>query len=88
MKLEIDFGKFIIKPIMATFMMAICSYYVFENLKNITTQSVTTIISLITAVIIYLISLIALRILTKEEFYMLPAGEKIYKTLNRLGFSK
>lgn len=88
MKLKIDFGKFIIKPIIATLMMAICSYYIFDVLKNITTQGISTVIALISAIIIYLISIIALRILSKEEIYMLPAGEKIYKTLKRLGLSK
>ena len=88
MKLELDFGKFVIKPIIATFMMLICSYYVYNILTNLLPQSFATLISIGIAVIIYLIAIIVLHILSKEEIYMLPAGEKIYKALSRAGLSK
>ena len=67
--LQLDFGKFIIKPILATIIMVICSYTVYNICINITTQSLTTVISIGSGVIIYGISVILLGILTKEEIY-------------------
>lgn len=88
MNLNLNIGKFVIKPILATIMMSICSYYLYTVLYGITTQSLATIISIGIAVIIYLIAVIVLQVLTKEEIYMLPKGEKIYKGLVKLGLSK
>lgn len=88
MKLELDFGKFVIKPIIATIMMAICSYYVYNLISQLIIERLATIISIGIAVIIYLISIITLQVLSKEEIYMIPRGEKIQKVLKRLGLSK
>lgn len=88
MKLELDFGKFVIKPIIATIMMAICSYYVYNLISQLIIERLATIISIGIAVIIYLISIIILQVLSKEEIYMIPGGEKIQKVLKRLGLSK
>lgn len=88
MKLNLDFGKFVIKPIIATAMMVICSYYLYIVLLRITVESLATVIAIGFAVIIYIIALIVLQVLTKEEIYMLPKGEKIYKALVKLNLMK
>ena len=88
MKLNLDIGKFVIKPILATIMMSICSYYLYTVLIKITTGSLATLISIGIAIIIYTIAIIVLQVLTKEEIYMLPKGEKIYKVLVKLRLSK
>ena len=43
-----------------------------------------TIISILCAVIIYIASVVALKIYNKEDIYMLPKGDKIYKILEKL----
>ena len=43
-----------------------------------------TIISIIFAIIIYLISVIALKIYDKEDILMLPKGTKIYNLLEKM----
>lgn len=48
-------------------------------------EKIVTIISLIFAVIIYAISVIALKIFTKEELLMIPYGSKICKMLEKFG---
>lgn len=48
-------------------------------------RSIVTIIAILFAVILYLISVIVLKIFTKEELAMIPFGTKIYKILERLG---
>ena len=47
-----------------------------------------TIISLLFAVGIYVISVIALKIFTREEMLMIPYGGKLCKILERLGIYK
>lgn len=88
MKLNLKFSKFIFKPIIATIMMSICSWFVYINLQGIIAERMATMIALIVAVIIYVLALIVLRIFTKEEIYMIPYGTKIYRLLVKLKIYK
>jgi len=89
MKLDLNFSKFILKPIVATSAMAICSYglYVWfiNNIVNegITTEKVATILAILVAVIIYVVAVAILKIFTKDEIESLPMGNKIYKILQK-----
>ena len=47
-----------------------------------------TIIAILVAIIIYIISVVALKIFTKEEIFMIPYGQKLYKILEKLGIYK
>ena len=76
------------KPVIATIMMAICSYAVYLLLADIIAERMATLIALFMAVIIYALALAVLRILTKEDIYMLPHGQKVYKILCKLGLYK
>ena len=84
-KLELKLGNFLIKPLIATIIMAVCSLFIYNVLSGIIYSSLATIIAIICAVIIYAIAVVALKILSKEEFYMIPYGQKIYKILKKLG---
>ena len=83
-KLNLTFSKFIIKPILAVSIMGICSYFSYIALTGIISAKMATIVSIIIACIIYVLAVIALKILTKEEIEMLPGGQKIYKVLEKL----
>ena len=87
-KLELPFSKFILKPIIATIIMAICSYFAFMVLNGIMAEKMATILAMIFAVIIYAIAIVALKIFTKEEIYMIPYGNKIYGVLEKIGAYK
>lgn len=97
-KINFSFSKCIIKPIIATIIMAVCSWFVYGKLCSVipstiiiiglNSQRIATIISLIIAVVIYAICVIILKIFTKEEVYMLPYGENIYKIFVKLRFYK
>lgn len=85
-KLDLTIGKFIIKPILATTIMGICSYFLYSQLiSGIIIGKWATILSILFAIVIYLLAVIALKILSKEEIYMIPFGKKIYKVLEKLG---
>ena len=87
-RLKLGFSKFIVKPVLATIMMGICSYAIYFVLTGILPGKLVTIIALCVAVIIYVLALIALKIFTKEEIFMIPYGQKIYAVLTKLGLYK
>lgn len=83
-KLDLNVSKFVIKPVLATFIMAICSYALFLILSNIISERLATLIAIAFATLIYVISIIVLKVFTKEEIHMIPYGQKIYKVLEKL----
>lgn len=88
MKLDLNFSKFIAKPFLATLAMGICSYAVYFILNGIIAEKLATIIAILFAVVIYAISVIVLKIFTKEEIFMIPYGQKLYKILEKFGIYK
>ena len=83
-KLNLTFSKFVLKPILATIIMGICSYFVYSTLRGIIVERLATIIAIIIAVIIYGLAVIALKIFTKDELKMMPLGDKITQILGKL----
>ena len=83
-KLDLTFSKFIIKPIIAVIIMAICSYASYMILSSIIAIKLATILSIVIAVVIYILTIIVLKVLTKAEIEMLPGGSNIYKVLAKL----
>ena len=72
-----------LKPAIATAIMGICSYTLFLLLNGINLGNKATIISILFAVVVYLAAVVALKIYNKEDIYMLPRGDKIYKILEK-----
>ena len=84
-KLKINKKDYIIKPIIAAIMMSICSIFIYKSLICMISEKLSTIISLIFAVIIYVILVFLLKIFSKDNIFMIPYGEKIYKILVSIG---
>ena len=82
-KLDLPLGKFVIKPAIATGIMSVCSYTLCVILKGIIPGNTATLIAMAFAVIVYIAAVLALKIYNREEIYMLPKGEKIYKFLEK-----
>ena len=82
--MKLPASKFVIKPILATVIMAICSYFVYSALSGIIAEKLATILAIGVAVIIYGLAVVALKVFTKEEVQMMPAGDKISKVLTKL----
>ena len=87
-KLNLKFSKIVIKPIIACAMMAIVSYGLYNVLNGIIAQKWATIVALGVAVIVYLLSVIILKIYNEEDIVMLPGGTKIYSLLVKIGIYK
>lgn len=79
--LSLSINKHVIKPIIASIIMAFSSYYIYIKLDMLVIDSVSLIISLLVGLIIYIFSILILRILSKEEIFMIPYGQKAYKRL-------
>ena len=88
MKLDLTFSKFVIKPFLASIIMAVCSYAIYIILIGIGLGKLATIIAIGIAVLIYALSVVVLKIFTKEEIFMIPYGQKIYKILEKFGIYK
>lgn len=87
-KLDLNFKKFIVKPGIATLMMGICSFCIYNYLSGIITEKLSIIITLVVAIVIYLLSIMSLKIFDKEEINMIPYGAKIYSFLEKIGIYK
>lgn len=85
MKLKMSLFKYLVKPIIATLMMAVCLMASYNILNIAIGGKIAILLALCVAVVIYALSILILKILSKEDICMLPAGEKIYSILERLG---
>lgn len=83
-KLNLSFSKFVVKPVIATGIMAVCSYFIYSILSGIISENLATIVAIISAMILYGLSIIALKVFKKEEIEMLPCGNKLCKILEKL----
>ena len=83
-KLNLTFKKFVIKPAIAVTIMAICSYFIYTLFTGIIGEKMATIIAIITAIIIYVLAVLILKIFSKEEIEQIPGGNKICKILEKM----
>ena len=87
--ITINFGlKTIYKPIVATCMMAICLIFTYENLLGIISRQLCIIITLIVAVVVYILLILKLKVFSESEIQMLPYGKNIFKILKILKIYK
>lgn len=88
-KLELTKENFLIKPVLATVLMAISAIVAEKVLPYIIGSSkIVTILSILVAVIVYLLSLILMKIFREEDYQMLPYGTKIYKFFQKVKLVK
>ena len=80
--------KFVIKPLLATFVMCVTSYILYIILEMFIPWKIAAIIAMIFAVVIYAFAVFGLGILNKDEIYRLPKGKFIYKVLVKMKLYK
>lgn len=81
--------QMIFKPILATLIMGIAAYgshwliatYFFNN-------AITTLIAIMIAVIAYFLAVLGLKIFDRDDYHMLPYGDKIYHFLEKIKLVK
>ena len=82
-KLNMDIKRNVLKPILAGLIMGLVVSLSNYGLNLITGQTISTLISILIGVAVYIISVLLLKILTKEDIFMLPFGAKIYNILEK-----
>ena len=87
-KLNIPIVKCIIKPIVCAIIMGISTYFINRGLNLIISQNISTIISIGCGALIYVVSILMLKTLSKEDILMIPFGTKIYDILIKLKIYK
>ena len=88
-KLDTDKVSLIIKPIIATLVMGAVAFltHYYANML-IEKDRIATIIAIILAVIVYIFAILSLKVFDREDYHMLPLGDKIYKFLQKLKIVK
>ena len=88
-KLDTDKVSLIIKPIIATLVMGavafLTHYYVNMFIRK---DTIATIIAILLAVIVYIFAILSLKVFDRDDYHMLPFGDKIYKFLQKLKIVK
>lgn len=75
-------NKFIIKPLISAIIMASSSYLIYSNLKYKIQNSLLILVStILLGTLIYIFLIFIFKILSKEEIFMLPYGQKVFRTL-------
>ena len=85
-KLNFSLLGLAIKPIIATIIMSAISYGVYFIIKGLLPIRFVTIITIFIAVVTFIISVLALKVFSREEIEMLPKGDKVYKVLKKMHF--
>ena len=83
-KFDFKISKCVIKPIIAVILMAIISLIIYNWLLCIIAEKMAIILAIITAIFVYLICILVLRVFDENEIFMLPFGVKILKILKKI----
>lgn len=81
LRVKFDLKKNILRPAIATVIMGIIVYGAYNLCHMVVGNTTSTLISIVVGVIVYGISILVLKVLTKEDIMMIPYGTKIYKLL-------
>jgi len=83
--LRLNLKNYVIKPLVATVIMAICSIFIYNYFISILSRKMCTIIAIIGACIVYILCILILKVFSKQSMFMLPYGKKIYKLVEIFG---
>ena len=87
-KLKMNIKNNILKPIISAAIMGAIVYLVHNVLVGIVGNTISTLCAIVVGIITYVVVVILMKILSKEDIYMIPYGTKIYKVLLKLKLYK
>lgn len=87
-KLNMNLKTHVLKPIFASAIMGLIVYGLHRVVVDLIGNAIATICSIIIGILIYVLLVLFMKILTKEDIYMIPFGTKIYSGLLRLKIYK
>jgi len=85
--IKFKINQFVIKPIIAAGGMCVCSYWLYQTfmLDLALSRSISFTAALLIGIIIYVLLIIVLKVLDREQLFMFPYGEKVYRILRKAG---
>ncbi len=81
--MKFDFMGTFVKPLLAGIICAAGARGAYELFSMFASGRLATVLAIVVAVVIYAVSIILLKVLTKNDVLMLPKGEKIAKILEK-----
>lgn len=88
-KFDSSFYQMFIKPIFAVGVMGVVTYYFHYFFATyIRGGAVATILSILVAIVVYLLSILLFKILDREDYHMFPYGDKLYGVMQKLKLVK
>ena len=87
-KLNITFKKNILKPLFSSIVMGLVAFNSQYLLAKVIGNAKATILAILIGMVTYAFMIVFTKTLSKDEFYMIPFGTKIYKALVKLGIYK
>lgn len=88
-KQKLNYTRTIIKPLIATGIMAATAYYSYHLLLSaIGSNTISTMISILISILVYGVALLLIRGVTVEELQMAPGGSRLSATLKKKGLLK
>ena len=78
-----DFVSILIKPLIAALICGAAAYFSEMLFDLVTVQKIATILAVLVAIIVYIISLLLLRAIKREDILQMPKGNKIVKVLEK-----
>lgn len=74
----------VLKILLSTIMLGICSVFILNSLKTIFAEKICMLLTIIAAVIIYILLILIFKVFSEEEIKTIPHGEKIYIFLKKI----
>ena len=87
-KLNMNLKDHVFKPIFASAVMGIIVYIAYKAIVATLGNSISTIIAICLGILVYIALVLEMKMLTKEDIYMIPFGTKIYSILVKLKIYK
>ena len=74
----------VLKPTFASAIMGVIVYIIYKVIVGALGNAISTIIAICAGILVYLVLVLGMKMLTKEDIYMIPFGTKIYSLLVKL----
>jgi len=81
--IQLDIKQTIVKPLTASLIMAIVGMNIFRWIGSLIGNDFGVLISIMMCIMVYFISLILIKGLTREELVLLPGGRKLISLFGR-----
>lgn len=87
-KLDMNIYQTVVNPVIATCLMGAIAYFTHYFVNSICGNSIATVCAILMAVVAYFVLLVVMNIFEREDYKMLPYGDKIYNFLVKIKLVK